>query len=176
MVTSLSFKKQFFIFLKSTKSVLRKMFKFSKKDILFYSLVFFIVLLDQLSKLFFKKLGNLEVLPFFSFHLMENTGAGFGILKEQTGLLSIISISMIFIVLYLKLLYSKKDRLINYSLILVLGGTIGNLIDRLFRGKILDFLYFHFPWFSYPAFNVADIAIFCGSIILIIQVLRKKID
>jgi signal peptidase II len=51
---------------------------------------------------------------------------------------------------------------------LILGGTIGNLIDRLFRGRVVDFIYFHHDWFSYPVFNVADSAITVGVAIILI--------
>jgi signal peptidase II len=151
----------------------KKNLNFSKQNIIFYCLSIFIIIFDQLSKFFFMNLGTVEILPFFSFYLIENTGAGFGILKDQIFFLSLISISMIFVVFYLKTYYGE-NKLVNISLAFILGGTVGNLIDRLFRKKIIDFLYFHFQWFNYPAFNFADSFIFVGTIIFIILMLRKS--
>ena len=70
------------------------------------------------------------------------------------------------VVLLVLLLRRPLPAAYGIALALVLGGTAGNLIDRLARGKVVDFVYFHHDWFSYPVFNLADSAITCGVVLV----------
>lgn len=140
-----------------------------KKEIFFFSFTVLIVFLDQLAKYLILKFKPDFNLRLFGVHLVKNTGAGFGLLKDQTVLLAIISLAVAFLIIY----YYKKipgEKLPQIFAALFLAGTLGNLIDRLFRGFVVDFIDFGF----WPAFNLADASITLGTIGLVIWFWRKS--
>ena len=115
---------------------------------------------------------SLPVTPFFNLVLVYNKGAAFSFLAGaqgwQTPLLIAIAIGAIAIVSWM--LWRNPARLmLDIGLTLILGGAIGNLIDRVAYGQVVDFLLFHAYGWSYPAFNVADSAITVGAALLIIE-------
>ena len=119
----------------------------------------------------------IPVLPFFSLVLVHNTGAAFSFLADAGGwqrwfFISIGAIATVIIVRLLKI-HSDEPRL-AFALALVLGGALGNVIDRVVLGHVVDFLYFHYQGYSFPAFNVADSAISVGAALLIWDSLRSK--
>jgi signal peptidase II len=125
-----------------------------------------ILFLDQLTKFFATK--NLELnnpLPLirgvFSLTLVHNRGAAFGIFKGQFYLFILSSVIAV-ILIYSVLKKNKRNNLYSVSLSLILGGALGNLIDRVFLGYVVDFLDFH----VWPVFNVADSAITLGVVSL----------
>ncbi len=126
------------------------------------------VLFDQLTKASISYFQPHWQAGFFQIALTTNTGAAFGILQEQNLLLIGISIVAIafFIIKYKEI---PQRPLAQTAAALVLGGIIGNLADRLFRGYVIDFLDFSF----WPSFNIADSAITLG-VIGLIWYLRKK--
>lgn len=139
-------------------------------------LVIIILSLDQLTKLLATK--NLilnQSIPIikgvFHISLIHNRGAAFGILKNQASLFVVTSIFAI-ILIYRSLKKDTKHKLYSVSLGLILAGAIGNLIDRLFCGYVIDFLDF----LIWPVFNVADSAITVGAILLAWTILFKKLD
>lgn len=130
------------------------------------------ILIDQISKLialnFLKYQTPLVVVPnFFYLTLVKNEGASFSILSGQIPFLIIIS----FIALFLILAYLNQRKDMNKKEIfcysMVLGGLIGNLIDRVFRNGVIDFLSFEIFKMNFPIFNIADTFIVCGIFILI---------
>ncbi len=145
-----------------------------------------IVALDQLTKLYIHaNFGLGESVPVIRdlFHItyVRNTGAAFGIFREVSELfrrLFFLSMPPIALVIILVMLRSvdDKDRWQIFSLSLIFGGAIGNYIDRLRFGYVIDFLDFHYKevW-SYPAFNVADSGIVSGvCILLLLMTLRDR--
>ena len=110
------------------------------------------------------------VLPFFSLVLVHNTGAAFSFLAGAGGWQRwfFIAVGIIATVIIVRLLsrHAHESRL-SFSLALVLGGALGNVIDRVALGYVVDFLYFHYQGFAWPAFNVADSAITVGATLLI---------
>jgi len=141
------------------------------KYIIFFGLALVVVLLDQLTKLLFNTLFSvghgIQLLPFFGLKLAHNTGAAFSILAGNTVLLMWISVIVIGIILFF--IDKLKDKNIELCVALILGGTIGNLIDRLAHGFVIDFIDFSF----WPTFNIADSAIFIGAVLLGIYTIRK---
>jgi len=143
-----------------------------------------LLILDQVTKtLVHGKMAlyqSIEIVPHF-FHLtyLRNTGAAFGFLAGSRStlrmtffiLVSAVAIGCIFYLL--KNLRSGQNTLV-VSLSLILGGAMGNLIDRLRMGEVIDFLDFHWYSFHWPAFNLADSGITIGVILLFIQMIRKK--
>lgn len=120
----------------------------------------------------------MPVFPGFNWTLMHNTGAAFSFLSDAAGwqrwFFAMISIVVsIGIVIWMKRLQSKQVWL-TVSLALILGGALGNVWDRLTLGYVVDFIEVYYDRWSWPAFNVADSAIFIGAVMLIIDSLRNS--
>jgi signal peptidase II len=119
----------------------------------------------------------IPVLPFFSLVHVHNTGAAFSFLAQAGGwqryfFLGIGIAASLFI---LHMLRKHRDEpLMAIGLALILGGAIGNVIDRVWHGFVVDFLYFHYHAYSFPAFNVADSAITIGAGLLIWEGLMNR--
>ncbi len=137
--------------------------------------------LDQLSKFAIARIlnadGNLEVAPFFNLVLVHNRGAAFSLLSSAPGWQRELFIAIAVIasawVIYLLRRYPRQT-LFCIALSLILGGAIGNVIDRMLFGAVIDFLDFHLGGYHWPAFNVADSAITCGAVLLIWDGLRSS--
>ncbi|MDO8811844.1 MAG: signal peptidase II [Gallionella sp.] len=140
-----------------------------------------VIVLDQSSKLwianYFVFGESLRVLGVFDLVLAHNTGAAFSFLHDAGGmqrwLFSIIAIvASVWIVLLLR--RHSMQTLFALALSLILGGALGNLIDRIAYGYVVDFLHFHWNEHYFPAFNIADSAITCGAFLLIWDSLTEK--
>jgi len=136
----------------------------------------FIILLDQASKIYIQLNMHIgESIPVIEgiFHItyIENPYTSFGLFRYQTIFFLIaVSISVILIILIYKKIIFKKDPFMYIPLTLVLGGTLGNLIDRVrVDGRVIDFIDFKI----WPIFNFADSAIVCGMLVLLIHVLFR---
>lgn len=136
-------------------------------------LALIILSLDQLTK--FLALRNLVlnqpyavIKGIFYLTLVHNRGAAFGILKNQVPVF--VFTSIVAIILICLNLRRKKDGLSGIALALILGGAVGNLIDRLFFGYVIDFLDFR----VWPVFNLADSAITIGAILLGWVIIRSE--
>ena len=144
------------------------------KYITIFSTAIIIILVDQIAKFLIRINFQLnETLPIIKniFHLthIQNTGAGFGILKSQTLILIFISLVVIGVIFYYFDRIKEKEVLLQVLVGFVLAGTIGNLIDRLAYGFVIDFLDFQI----WPIFNVADSFVTIGVIGLIIYLWEK---
>jgi signal peptidase II len=116
-----------------------------------------------------------EVTSFFNLVLVYNPGAAFSFLAEHDGWQRgfFVAIAVIASVWIVYLLYRyPRQRLFALSLALILAGAVGNLIDRVTAGAVIDFLDFHAFGYHWPAFNVADSAITCGAVLLVCDALR----
>ncbi len=140
----------------------------------FLSLSIFIILIDQVSKnLMFNNYNKLINKDFLLFKLdyVKNYGAAFNILSGSRIFLSLISIIFTILLIFLIL---RKNTLISselYSYSFILGGTIGNGIDRILKGFVIDFI--NLNMINFPVFNVADISINIGFIILLYSIIKK---
>ena len=140
-----------------------------------------IVIVDQLTKLAMKRTFSLyesvEVTPFFNLVLVQNRGAAFSFLSDAGGWQRelFICIALIAVVWITWLLRKHPGQtLFCLALSLILGGAIGNVIDRVMYGAVVDFLDFHALGYHWPAFNVADIGISCGAVLLIWDAFTEK--
>ena len=124
-----------------------------------------VLALDALTKLLIVIFQpNFKLLPFFSVIYVKNTGAGFGILKDYNVLLIFVSL----IVLYFIYKYYKKiPNAETFAFALISGGIVGNLMDRIFRGYVVDFLDFFIGTNHWPAFNIADSCLVIGVCLLL---------
>ena len=119
-----------------------------------------------------KPLGSVTFIDgFMDFTFVENRGAAFGILNGRVWLLLVIAavICIVIIAAMLKMPNTKEYKWLKWSLMLILAGAIGNVADRLFRGYVVDF--FEFTFIKWPVFNVADIYVVIGTIVMAVLVL-----
>lgn len=141
----------------------------------YFLMAIVIVLLDQLTKLWvlgtFEPFEVVTVLPVFNLTLVFNEGAAFSFLADAGGwqryLFLLISavMSVVFVVWLTRI--KAHEVWLAYGLALLLGGAVGNLIDRIWLGKVIDFLQWHWSEAYFPAFNLADAAITLGVIFLL---------
>jgi signal peptidase II len=138
-----------------------------------------VILLDQATKQIAEALltyaQSVNVLPIFSFTLLYNKGAAFSFLSEQAGwqrwffILLALGVSMV-LVAWLRRL-KQEERWTAVALALIIGGALGNVIDRILFGQVIDFLHFHYGDHYFPAFNVADSAISIGVAVMLLDAL-----
>ena len=132
------------------------------------------VLLDQAAKLLvvnnLSQTDCFHVIPgVFDFVYVKNTGAAFSILSDNTALLAIVSVAFCIAIPVYWYVKKPKNRILQTSATLLFAGALGNAIDRIFRGYVIDFISTAF--ITFPVFNVADIAITAGAVLLIIYLL-----
>lgn len=135
-----------------------------------------ILVLDQVSKLYFLDLmqqnpAGIRVTPFFNLVMVWNTGVSFGLFSEDSALRSwtLIGVSVVVLVWLVIWLWRVEQRLMAIALGSIIGGAIGNIVDRLRFGAVFDFLDFHAFGWHWPAFNIADCAIVVGVGLLLLD-------
>lgn len=136
-----------------------------------------IVLADQLSKAWIlaslREYQVIEVWPVFNLTLVYNRGAAFSFLADAGGWQHYFFIGLALLISLLLLVWLARlkshERLLAWALALVLGGAVGNLVDRLAHGKVVDFLQWHWEQWYFPSFNLADSAITLGVVLLLID-------
>ncbi len=140
-----------------------------------------VLLLDQLSK--WSALSNLklgipeEVLPFMNWLLLLNPGAAFSFLAQSSGwqrwFFTILGLAASLYILWL-LRKNQSDKLLSFALSFILGGALGNVLDRMMYGAVVDFIDLHYGNWHWPAFNIADSAICIGATLIVLSELRKS--
>ena len=156
---------------------------FNKNFYIISSVVFLIFIIDRLSKIYVinestKNLSNyIYESKYLNIRLIWNEGVAFGLFSFDNNLLyhSLTSIILI-IILIIIYMVTKHVSLKRYSLILILGGALGNFYDRLFYGAVPDFIDFHINNFHWFIFNFADISITIGVLFMIILEIIDKSD
>lgn len=139
-----------------------------------------VLLLDQLAKItiaqLFKYGESHPVTSFFNLVLVYNKGAAFSFLASEAGwqryLFTGIGIAASLFIVYL-LKKHAGQRMFCWALALILGGALGNVIDRMMYGHVIDFLDFHVRNWHWPAFNLADSAICVGAVLFVVDELRR---
>ncbi|WOI11850.1 signal peptidase II [Thalassospira lucentensis] len=110
----------------------------------------------------------IEVTPFMNFLLAWNSGVSFGLFQGQAPWVMIAATAAITIG-FLIWMWRTRDRLLGIALALVIGGAVGNLVDRLRHGAVTDFIDMHVAGYHWPVFNIADSAITIGAVLLLID-------
>ncbi|MDI6782804.1 MAG: signal peptidase II [bacterium] len=152
---------------------------------IFFIIAFIVVILDQLSKLGIIYYAQAQGIPvghslmslgsFLDIVYITNPGAAFGIFPDQRWVFIAISIIAIVGILFYVWRYKQNiPRWSNIGFSLIFGGAIGNLIDRLVRVEVVDFIDVHIGRYHWPAFNVADSAICVGVGLIILELFRKS--
>ncbi|KEH94731.1 signal peptidase II [Clostridium massiliodielmoense] len=137
------------------------------------------IILDRITKLWaLKQLSNgceIEVIKnFFSFNYLENRGAAFGIFQGKTALLVSVTLVVMIGVIYYFIKYKPTSKFIRLGIALIVSGALGNLYDRIFYKYVVDFILIHYKnVYYYPTFNIADILVVVGTIMLAIFLLRE---
>jgi signal peptidase II len=141
-----------------------------------------VVALDQATKFlvtrFLELYERVEVLPVLDFTLLHNTGAAFSILAGASGwqrnffITLGTAVSLVLVVWLWR--QPRGERLLPISLALIVGGAVGNVIDRVVHGYVVDFIHAHWGGAYFPAFNIADSAITIGAMLLMLDAFREK--
>lgn len=150
-----------------------------KKNLIIFSIIIFIFFLDLITKNYALSSliinHSISINNFLNFTLAFNHGAAFSFLSDAGGwqrwFFIIFSVIVILIITYI-LVKEKNSKYIAFSF--VIGGAIGNLYDRILYGYVIDFIEFHYNSFYWPIFNIADIAISIGIILLLYSMFAKE--
>jgi len=147
---------------------------FLKKIIIYFGIILFIFLADRISKLYIlsilENFGNVDINinSYINFILVWNSGVGFGLLSfDQSNIYNAITILIIFINLFIVYLIIKSKDFRVYFFLIILGGSLGNLFDRIYYSAVPDFIDISYNDYHWFIFNVADIFISIGIICLI---------
>lgn len=141
-----------------------------------------VLILDQLTKYLIETRVRLysiiTVIPgFFNITHVRNRGAAFGILATTPGIwrsLFFITVTIVAIAVIARLIWKTQERLLLIAFSLIGGGALGNLIDRIRYGEVVDFIQWYVKSYYWPSFNIADSAISAGVGLLVIEMLLKK--
>lgn len=131
-----------------------------------------ILIVDQLTKMFIDK-SYVIIDNFFKINPVKNYGAAWSILTDKTVLLIIVSL-IILIILFRYQVFFKMNLRNKISYGLIYGGLLGNLLDRIVFGYVRDFLEFKIFNYDYPIFNLADVSLVIGVILLIIAIIKGE--
>jgi signal peptidase II len=141
-----------------------------------------VIVLDQATKFlvtrFLELYERVEVLPVLDFTLLHNTGAAFSLLAGASGWQRWFFIGLALVVSLMLVVWiwrtPRGEKLLPLSLALILGGALGNVIDRVLHGYVVDFIHAHWGTAYFPAFNIADSAITVGALLLIVDAFRER--
>lgn len=149
-----------------------------KRDQVYYLAIFYFVL-DQFSKaLVLKNISLFESIPiipgFFQLTYVQNKGAAWGILSRHTYLFVLFGTVAFFIINRLLGKKKKFSKIEGIGYGLLLSGIMGNLIDRLLRDYVVDFLDFHVFGYHFPVFNIADIGVVIGVLLVVVVLVKQE--
>jgi signal peptidase II len=145
-------------------------------------LSFFVILLDQATKAYVvdqvKGLSSISLLPILDIVYLENEGAAFSLLHDAGGwqrwfFIGLALIVSVILMAWLRRLRGSEQMVLAIGLSLVLGGALGNVIDRVWHSYVIDFIYFHWQDWYFPAFNIADSAITVGAGCLLLDAFHE---
>ena len=145
-----------------------------------YLISFIVFLLDFISKFWAVKTllphEAISVFPCFNLYLTFNRGVSFSLFSAQSdiGVWVLIALTASISALIIYFIQKEKENFTRLGLALVLGGAIGNLLDRIRFGSVIDFLDFYWGTYHWPAFNIADSAICIGAGLILFQYIRRK--
>ncbi|HLS35884.1 MAG TPA: signal peptidase II [Bacillota bacterium] len=139
----------------------------------FYLVAIVVIAIDQITKwLIIKQMELRESIPiienFFYITSHRNKGAAWGILQDQMLFFYIITVIVVIGIIYYMEKHLRDNKFMAFAFSLILGGAIGNFIDRLFRKEVVDFLDVYIFTYDYPVFNVADMALVIGVALVVI--------
>lgn len=145
-----------------------------------FFIFFVLVVFDLLSKKIVFDSIDLHTFISLTFFLdlthIHNFGISFGLFSGLISPWLLIIIGLLVVGFIFYLMKSASDTFEEWSLLIIISGALSNIIDRIFNGYVIDFIYFHYKDFFWPTFNFADIYITIGIIMIVINILRKIIN
>ena len=154
----------------------------NKFNLTLFFLFLTLVILDQVTKTlvinFFNLYDSVVLLPVMNLTFVVNYGFAFGLLNNPSLNQILVSLVILAIIIYfLYLLIKTQDKIFQLTLTLILAGALGNFIDRIFRGFVIDFIDIYIGKYHWPAFNIADSCISVGFVVLMVNILflNKKL-
>jgi len=154
------------------------------KRLYYFLFILILLVLDQAAKYFVSQhiplFGRVNIIPgFFNLTHIHNRGAIFGFLSQSGSqtiyyLLLLASLLALFLVFYYFFKTSADEKFLELSLSLIVAGALGNLLDRIGRGYVIDFMDFHRGQWHWPSFNVADACVSLGALFLILLLFFKR--
>ena len=154
----------------------------NKFNLILFFLFLTLVILDQVTKAlvinFFNLYDSVVLLPIMNLTFVVNYGFAFGLLNNPSLNQILVSLVILAIIIYfLYLLIKTQDKIFQLTLTLILAGALGNFIDRIFRGFVIDFIDIYIGKYHWPAFNIADSCISVGFVVLMVNILflNKKL-
>jgi signal peptidase II len=153
-----------------------------KNSLMWLLLSLIILILDQITKTWVSTHLSfnqpINILPYFDLRLLHNTGAAWSILADQGGwqrwFLSLLAIIVSIVIMVWLTRLDSKQRWLACALALILGGALGNVMDRIIYGYVVDFIDIYYQAWHWPAFNIADIGISIGAVMLLIDAIIFK--
>ena len=141
-----------------------------------FTISIIVLIIDQILKLLVQTFStNISLIKnFFAITYYQNTGAAWSILEGQQVLLILVAVVML-VVVYSMMFSFEENKLTNFAFGVLFGGIVGNLIDRILFGYVRDFIAFTIFGYHFPIFNIADVAIVVGVILLIIDTIKGEI-
>lgn len=159
---------------------MKKHNSFLKLNLIYAILFIILIAVDRLTKQWAidsLRVKEWEIIPeFFSFHYLENHGAAWGILQNATAFFVLITIVILAVMVYFygKIPTQRRYHLLRFSILVLAAGAIGNFIDRIQLGYVVDFIYVE--CISFPVFNIADCYVCVAAVLLLYCLLYKYKD
>ncbi len=139
-----------------------------------------VIVLDQLTKYWAEHIlqgGVVPILPIFDFSLVHNTGAAFGFLAQHGGwqhvFFSVLALGVSILLAFWITRLQNHEHHLRIAYALIIGGALGNAIDRIIYQYVVDFIHWYYGSWHFPHFNIADIAIFIGAVLLFAEAFGK---
>jgi len=117
--------------------------------------------------------GRIDLIKgFLDFQYLENRGAAFGIFQGNVIALSIISLAIAAVLVFMLFKYGKQSKVLSVALSLIIAGALGNIYDRLVYGFVVDFIHMHWmDTYHFPTYNVADMCVTIGTVLMIFYII-----
>lgn len=146
---------------------------------IYFIIALVLIALDQLSKwIIVTKMYIGQSFPIIEnvFYITShrNRGAAWGILEGQMWFFYIVTVIVVGVLIYFLRTWAKGKTMLSIGISFMIGGAVGNFIDRLFRGEVVDFIDVYIFSYNYPIFNIADSALVIGVILMVIQILKEE--
>lgn len=145
--------------------------------IIYFIVALLLIAVDQITKYltvsYLKPIGNIDLIPnIFSLTYVENKGAAFGMMQDARWFFICLTIIILAVLTIYIIRKKPQGKLLRISFALIYSGAIGNLIDRLFSGYVVDMIRVHF--FDFPVFNFADCSVVIGTILLCLLIIKEN--
>lgn len=138
------------------------------------SIVFIFIIIDQIVKYFAMQITSpIKVIStFLQFNYVKNYGVAWSMLSDRMYLIIIFSMFAILYLFYILKQY-REHLVVHFGILMMIGGAFGNLLDRIIRGYVVDYIDVVIFGYDFPVFNIADMLLVCGVIVILFETLRK---